>query len=94
MQGLSGYAAMEASNTISGSIASVKSAWANLVTGIADDNANVGQLIDNLIDSAVVAAGNLLPRIEKTLTGIGELIEGLAPVVIDALPGLISNVLP
>ena len=94
MQGLSGYAAMEASNTISGSIASVKSAWANLVTGIADDNANVGQLIDNLIDSAVVAAGNILPRIEKTLTGIGELIEGLAPVVIDALPGLISNVLP
>ena len=94
MQGLSGYAAMEASNTISGSIASVKSAWANLVTGIADDNANVGQLIDNLIDSAVVAAWNILPRIEKTLTGIGELIEGLAPVVIDALPGLISNVLP
>lgn len=94
MQGLSGYAAMEASNTISGSIASVKSAWANLVTGIADDNANVGQLIDNLIDSAVIAAGNLLPRIEKTLTGIGELIVGLAPVVIDALPGLISNVLP
>lgn len=94
MQGLSGYAAMEASNTISGSIASVKSAWANLVTGIADDNANVDQLIGNLIDSAVVAAGNLLPRIEKTLTGIGELIDGLAPVVIDALPGLISNVLP
>ena len=94
MQGLSGYAAMEASNTISGSIASVKSAWANLVTGIADDNANVGQLIDNLIDSVAVAAGNLLPRIEKTLTGIGELIDGLAPVVIDALPGLISNVLP
>lgn len=94
MQGLSGYAAMEASNTISGSIASVKSAWANLVTGIADDNANVGQLIDNLIDSAVIASGNLLPRIEKTLTGIGELIEGLAPVVIDALPGLIGNVLP
>lgn len=94
MQGISGYAAMEASNTISGSIASVKSAWTNLVTGISDDNANVSQLIDNLIDSAVVAAGNLLPRIEKTLTGIGELIDGLAPVVIDALPGLISNVLP
>lgn len=94
MQGISGYAAMEASNTISGSIASVKSAWTNLVTGISDDNANVDQLIGNLIDSAVVAAGNLLPRIEKTLTGIGELIEGLAPVVIDALPVLISNVLP
>lgn len=94
MQGISGYAAMEASNTISGSIASVKSAWSNLVTGIADDNANVDQLIGNLIDSAVIAAGNLLPRIEKTLTGIGELIDGLAPVVIDALPGLISNVFP
>ena len=92
--GITGTTAKEAGETISGSISAMKSAWANLVTGIADDNANVGQLIDNLIDSAVVAAGNILPRIEKTLTGIGELIEGLAPVVIDALPGLISNVLP
>lgn len=92
--GITGTTAKEAGETISGSISAMKSAWTNLVTGIADDNANIGQLIDNLIDSAVVAAGNLLPRIEKTLTGIGELIEGLAPVVIDALPGLISNVLP
>ena len=92
--GITGTTAKEAGETISGSISAMKSAWANLVTGIADDNANLGQLIDNLIDSAVVAAGNLLPRIEKTLTGIGELIAGLAPVVIDALPGLISNVLP
>lgn len=92
--GITGTTAKEAGETISGSISAMKSAWSNLVTGIADDNANIGQLIDNLIDSAVVAAGNLLPRIEKTLTGIGELIEGLAPVVIDALPGLISNVLP
>lgn len=92
--GITGTTADEAGRTISGSVNAMKSAWANLVTGIADDNANIGQLIDNLIDSAVVAAGNLLPRIEKTLTGIGELIEGLAPVVIDALPGLISNVLP
>lgn len=92
--GITGTTAKEAGETISGSISAMKSAWTNLVTGIADDNANVGQLIDNLINSAVVAAGNLLPRIEKTLTGIGELIDGLAPVVIDALPGLISNVLP
>ena len=92
--GITGTTAKEAGETISGSISAMKSAWSNLVTGIADDNANIGQLIDNLIDSAVVAAGNLLPRIEKTLTGIGELIDGLAPVVIDALPGLISNVLP
>ena len=92
--GITGTTAKEAGETISGSISAMKSAWSNLVTGIADDNANIGQLIDNLIDSAVVAAGNLLPRIEKTLTGIGELIEGIAPVVIDALPGLISNVLP
>lgn len=92
--GITGTTAKEASTTISGSVASMKSAWQNLVTGIADDNANIGQLIDNLIDSAVVAAGNLLPRIEKTLTGIGELIEGLAPVVVGALPVLISNVLP
>lgn len=92
--GITGTTAKEASATISGSVASMKSAWANLVAGIANENANFGQLISSFVESAVSVGENLLPRIESALSGIGELIAGLAPVIINALPTLISDVLP
>lgn len=94
MQGLAGYAANEASKTISGSLASMKSAWQNLTVGIADENADMEKLIDNFVNSIVTVAGNLLPRIEQIFLGIGTLIQKLAPVIGEALPNLISTVLP
>ena len=39
--GITGTTAEESASTISGSIASMKSAWSNLVTGIADENSNL-----------------------------------------------------
>lgn len=92
--GVAGTTAKEASETISGSLAAMKSAWANLITGIADENANFDELINNFVESASTAAKNILPRIEQALSGIGELIEGLAPVIAEAIPNLISSVLP
>ena len=47
--GITGTTAKEAASTISGSTNMMKSAWTNLVTGIADDNANFEELIDNFI---------------------------------------------
>jgi hypothetical protein len=92
--GITGTTALEASETISGSVASMKSAWANLVTGIADENANFDELVSNFVDSVATVMGNLLPRIETALSGIGELIEQLAPVIMEAIPSLVENVLP
>lgn len=94
MQGLSGYAAMEASKTIEGSISMMKAAWSNLVVGMADENADMETLINNFVESTATAAQNLLPRIEQTLKGIGQLITALAPVIAEALPVLIEAVLP
>ena len=88
-QVLLGTTAKEASTTIQGSAASMKAAWSNLVTGIADDNADVGQLIDNLIESAMAFGDNILPRIEIALQGVGDFIsaaaEKLLPKVIDII---------
>ena len=75
--GITGTTAKEASTTIEGSLNSMKSAWSNLLTGIADDNADFGGLIDNFADSVITAAGNLLPRIKTVLQGIGGLVYGL-----------------
>ena len=86
--------AKEASTTISGSLSAAKAAWANLVTGVADDNANFGQLISNFVDSATTAASNIIPRVEVALNGAAKLIESLVPPIMAELPGLIETVLP
>lgn len=92
--GITGTTSKEASTTIQGSVNATKSAWSNLVTGIADDNANFGQLISNFVDSATTAASNIIPRIEVALNGVAKLIESLVPPIMAELPSLIETVLP
>lgn len=92
--GILGTTADEARGTISGSVSAMKSAWQNLVTGIADGNADFETLVGNFVESVSTVGDNILPRIQTALSGIGKLISGLAPVVADALPGLINDVLP
>ena len=92
--GITGTTAKEASTTIQGSVSSAKSAWQNLLVGIADDNQDFGKLVDNFVDSVATAAGNILPRVEQSLTGIVKLVDELAPVLIAKLPEVINTVLP
>ena len=92
--GITGTTMKEASETITGSLMMTKAAWGNLVTGIADDNADFNQLIDNFVESAGIAAGNLLPRIEMALVGVGKLIDELFPVIMDRIPSIITETLP
>ena len=92
--GITGTTSREAASTIEGSISMMKGAWQNLVVGMADENANMEVLIDDFVESVATAAKNLLPRIEQTLKGIADLIIALAPVIAEALPKLIENVLP
>jgi phage-related protein len=92
--GITGTTAKEASTTIQGSVSAMKSAWANLVTGIANENADLGELIGNVVESATTAAGNIIPRIEQILSGIGEAITGFAPVLSELIPEMISSTLP
>lgn len=92
--GITGTTAAEASSTISGSVASAQSAWANLVTGIADENADLDTLIGQFVDSVETAAGNLIPRVMQILSGMGAAIEQLAPILAAEVPGIITSVLP
>lgn len=92
--GITGTTAKEASSTIEGSLNSMKAAWANVVTGIADENADFDTLISNLVDSVGTFADNIIPRITQALKGVGTLIEKLAPVIAEQLPGLIEAILP
>ena len=86
--------AMEAESTITGSIGMLKAAWTNLVVGLADPQADLDQLIDNVTDSATATASNIVPTISRALTGIGTATKKLVPVVTNQLPGLIKSMLP
>ena len=92
--GITGTTAEEASTTIQGSAAAMKAAWQNMLTGIADENANFDGLINNLVKSVETFAKNIIPRVEQALKGVGKLVSGLAPIIVQELPNLISEILP
>lgn len=92
--GITGTTAKEAASTIEGSLSMTKSAWTNLLTGMADDNADFDKLVDNLVNSVGTLGENLLPRIEIAINGIGKLIDKLLPSIINKIPELISSILP
>lgn len=91
---ITGTTAKEAATTIQGSIGMVKSAWTNLLIGMADPSQDMGVLMNNLVDSAMAVADNLVPRIADTLprvvTGLSQLAQKLAPYI----PPLIEQLLP
>lgn len=71
MQGLAGYAANEAAGTIEGSTASMKAAWQNLATGMADSSADMERLTQDFVDSVFTAGRNIIPRVQQIVTGVG-----------------------
>ena len=92
--GITGTTAKEASTTISGSAASMKAAWGNMLVSLTTGGKNFDASIDNLISTAKTFAGNLLPAITGALSGVGKLIDALAPMIAAKLPGLVSEILP
>lgn len=105
--GITGTTMDEATSTIEGSLNMLKASWSNLVTGLADENANIDELADNVIESLVgitdettgekIQKGfldNVIPVVETALTSIGTLIEKIVPDALDLIPPLINDVLP
>lgn len=92
--GITGTTADEAATTIQGSVSSMKGAWQNFVTGLADDNANLDQLMGNLVDSVVTVGDNLIPRIQTLLPRIATGLTTLASSVAQQLPGIMQTVVP
>lgn len=88
---IAGTSAKEASTTIEGSTNMMKAAWDNLVTGIADDDADFGKLIDNFVESASAMFNNLMPRILTAIQGVGKLIPKLGEIILEHLPEIMET---
>ena len=92
--GIAGATAEEAGSTISGSAASMKAAWDNLVTGFANPNADLGLLIQNVVQTGSTALDNMIPTIINALNGIANTLPMIVPIITEKLPSLIQQILP
>ena len=77
--GITGTTAKEAEGTISGSIAMTKSAWQNLMTGLADGNANIPALVEGVISSATSVLENIIPVVKQIIQNIPVAISEISP---------------
>ena len=84
----------EAFSTLSGSLSMAKGAWSNLVTGLADDSADLDMLIGNFVESVGAVATQLIPKIGTALNGASKLVRDLIPVIVQEIPVLIEENLP
>ena len=97
--GIAGTTSLEASKTISGSLNATKSAWSNLLTGLADDNADFEQLMNNLMESLLGDGeeggliNNILPRIEIVMNSIVTMIPTLLETLLPKLLTIGTNLL-
>ena len=92
--GVTGTTAKEASTTVEGSISSMKSAWANFVVGLGNDNADIADLSAQLIESVGTVAENVLPVIETVLTNIADTVKEQGPEMITKFVAYAIDKLP
>lgn len=92
--GIAGTSAQEASHTIQGSLNAMRSAWKNLIVGVADDQQDFGKLMDDFVSSAGTFLENIIPRIKETLPRVAQLIKEITPLIIELLPELITELTP
>ena len=92
--GLANNTMNEAFSTLSGSLSMAKGVWSNLVTGLADDSADLDMLIGNFVESVGAVATNLIPKIGTALNGASKLVRDLIPVIVQEIPVLIEENLP
>lgn len=99
-QGIAGTTAKEAATTISGSLNMTKAAWDNLVTSLADPDADIGAAIDNLVVAIVGdkdgtgLLNQIIPAVQRAVEGIGTFLQAAVPLLASKLPSLIQTFLP
>lgn len=77
--GITGTTAAEASATISGSINSAKAAWENWLAGLGNEDADMGALTDQLVQSVVTAGENIVPRMGQIMSTLVQTVVQYAP---------------
>lgn len=94
-QGIAGTTAAEAEKTISGSVNAAKAAWKNLLSGLADGEQDIDQLVSNLSETVLTAAQkNIVPRLQTMAPRLVQAVQTLVSTLGPQLPGIINTILP
>ena len=95
---ITGTTAKESASTIEGSINTMKSAWSNMVTALANKDANLGEVMGNLVESILQVGKNVGAVIPTIIQSIGTLVGGLAtnllPQLLTGVTNTLSTMLP
>lgn len=89
--GITGTTAEEAATTIEGSINMVKASWDNWLAGLGDEDADMGALTDQLVQSVVTAGENIIPRFGQIMSNLVTTVTTYAPQVGTAIMSGISQ---
>ena len=92
--GITGTTAVEASTTIEGSINMAKAAWENWLAGMANPDADMGALTDQLVQSVITAGENIIPAVGTVMANLGSAIQEQLPVVMEGVSAALQNILP
>ncbi|QBX15816.1 hypothetical protein [Streptococcus equinus] len=92
--GIAGTTAKEAATTIEGSISMLKASWTDFLTGMADSDQDIGQLVKNVADSLKTVFDNVIPRILQALPRVIEGLSQLFQLVAGYLPEILQTLLP
>ena len=92
--GITGTTAAEAATTIEGSVNMAKAAWDNWLAGLGNEDADMGGLTDQLVQSVAVAGENIIPRVGEIMTTLGQTVAEYAPDVGLHLRDALISVLP
>lgn len=87
---ITGTTAKEAEGTISGSIQMTKAAWDNLMTGLANDNANIPELVHNVVSSGTSVLKNIIPVVKEVLKSIPAAISEISPAAGEAFEKILD----
>lgn len=93
-QHIAGTTAREAATTIEGSVNMAKAAWQNWVTELGKDNADMGKLTTQLVDSVTTAASNIVPRIAVIAGAAMAALSEQLPSAIEQLGASLSEYAP
>ena len=91
---ITGTTALEAADTISGSKASLKAAWEDLMSAVGGEGEGEGRLgetLENFKQAFSTYMDNYIPQLQTTINNIGQLVQGVADAVKSLPTDLISN---
>lgn len=90
-QHIAGTTEREAVKTIEGSVSAMKAAWKNWLAELGKSDADMNAVTQNLANSVVAAAKNVIPRVGVIIKSFVHAIPGMFNILVSTLPAPFQN---